>query len=175
LQQVGNPLLGEDPHEVVFERKIKARRAGVALTTGATAELIDQHAATSRTLPVAIGLLVALYRFVPNRTFGVRDVLPGALLAGVLIEVLSLAFPIYARIAGGFNTYGVQFALFFLLATWFYLLSQLILLGAVFNRFRLGDPSHRGMIASPMTESRAKKSPVESIERKKAPDEQVAS
>lgn len=124
---------------------------------------------------VMIGLLVALYRFVPNRTFGVRDVLPGALLAGVLIEVLSLAFPIYARIAGGFNTYGVQFALFFLLATWFYLLSQLILLGAVFNRFRLGDPSHRGMIASPMTESRAKKSPVESIERKKAPDEQVAS
>jgi membrane protein len=120
---------------------------------------------------VMIGLLIALYRFVPNRTFGVRDVLPGALLAGVLIEVLSLAFPVYARIAGGFNTYGAQFALFFLLATWFYLLSQLLLLGAVFNRFRLGDPSHRGMIASPMADSRTKKTPVESIQRKKTAKE----
>jgi membrane protein len=89
---------------------------------------------------VIVALLVALYRFVPNRKFRLRDVLPGAVLAGVLIEVLSLAFPIYARIAGGFNTYGAQFALFFLLATWFYFLSQLILLGAVVNRFRM-DPS----------------------------------
>jgi membrane protein len=86
---------------------------------------------------VIVSLLVALYRFLPNRTFRLRDVLPGAALAGVLIEALSLAFPLYARIAGGFNTYGAQFALFFLLATWFYLLSQLILLGAVVNRFRM--------------------------------------
>ncbi len=117
---------------------------------------------------VMISLLVALYRFVPNRTFRVRDVVPGALLAGVLIEILSLAFPLYARIAGSFNTYGAQFALFFLLATWFYLLSQLILLGAVFNRFRLGEPAARGLIASPMHESREKRRPVESIEQKKA-------
>jgi membrane protein len=83
---------------------------------------------------------VALYRFVPNRPLRMRDVLPGALLVGVLIEALSLAFPLYARLAGGFNTYGAQFALFFLLATWFYFLSQLVLLGAVFIRFRVGEP-----------------------------------
>jgi uncharacterized BrkB/YihY/UPF0761 family membrane protein len=117
---------------------------------------------------VMVSLLVALYRFVPNRTFRLRDVVPGALLGGVLIEVLSLAFPLYARIAGGFNTYGAQFALFFLLATWFYLLSQLILLGAVFNRFRLGEPAAMGLVASPMRESREKPRPVESIEQKKA-------
>ena len=116
---------------------------------------------------VMVSLLIALYRFVPNRTFRLRDVVPGALLAGVLIEVLSLAFPLYARVAGGFNTYGAQFALFFVLATWFYLLSQLLLLGAVFNRFRLGDPAHRGIIASPLLESREKPAPVESIEQKK--------
>src|SRR5207253_9559114 len=119
---------------------------------------------------VMVALLVALYRFVPNRTFRLRDVLPGALLAGVLIEVLSLAFPLYARIAGSFNTYGAQFALFFLLATWFYLLSQLVLLGAVFNRFRLGEPSTRGLIASPIYKSREKPKPVEAIEQKKAED-----
>lgn len=86
---------------------------------------------------VMIVLLVLLYLYVPNRTFKLRDVLPGALLAGVLIEALSLGFPLYARFAGGFNTYGAQFALFFLLASWLYLLSQLLLLGAVYNRFHL--------------------------------------
>ena len=123
---------------------------------------------------VMVGLLVALYRFVPNRTFRVRDVLPGAVLAGVLIEVLSLAFPLYAKIAGGFNTYGAQFALFFLLATWFYLLSQLVLLGAVFNRFRLSAPARKGIVASPIEESRAKPRPVDSIEQKKSEAENAA-
>ena len=122
---------------------------------------------------VMVALLVALYRFVPNRTFRFREVLPGALVAGVLIEALSLVFPLYAKIAGGFNTYGAQFALFFLLATWFYLLSQLVLLGAVFNRFRLGDPAHLGIVASPMHESRDKAKPVESIKERQAESEPV--
>lgn len=88
---------------------------------------------------VMVALLVMLYRFVPNRPFRFRDVLPGALLGGILIELLSLAFPIYARLSGGFNTYGAQFGLFFLLAAWFYLLSNLVLLGAVYNKVRLGE------------------------------------
>jgi membrane protein len=117
---------------------------------------------------VMIGLLVALYRMVPNRTFTFREVLPGALLAGTLIEVLSLAFPLYARLAGGFNTYGAQFGLFFLLATWLYLLSQLVLLGAVYNRFRMGDPVTSGIVASPMHEARDNARPVEAIQQKQA-------
>ena len=111
---------------------------------------------------------VALYRFVPNRTFRFRDVLPGAILAGILIELLSLAFPLYAKVAGSFNTYGAQFGLFFLLATWFYLLSQVVLLGAVYNRFRLGEPAKLGIIASPAHESREKGKPVHAIEQNKA-------
>ena len=117
---------------------------------------------------VMVALLVALYRFVPNRTFRLVDVLPGALIAGVLIELLSLAFPLYATVAGRFNTYGAQFALFFLLATWFYLLSQLLLLGAVYNRFRLGEPKKLGIVASPMRESRDKAKPVEAIKEMQA-------
>jgi membrane protein len=117
---------------------------------------------------VMVVLLVLLYRFVPNRTFSLREVLPGALLAGVLIEVLSLAFPLYARIAGSFNTYGAQFGLFFLLATWLYLLSELLLLGAVYNRFRLGQPDTKGLIASPEHESHEAERPVDVIRRKKS-------
>jgi membrane protein len=117
---------------------------------------------------VMVILLVMLYRFVPNRAFRFRDVLPGALLAGILIEVMSLAFPLYARISHGFNTYGAQFALFLLLATWFYLLSNLILLGAVYNKFRLGEPATLGLVASPAHKSRAVRKPHEVINEKKS-------
>jgi membrane protein len=115
-----------------------------------------------------IALLALLYRFVPNRTFSMRQVLPGALLAGVLIEALSLVFPLYVRLFGGFQNYGAQFGLFFLLAAWLYLLSELLLLGAVYNRFRLGQPAVKGLIASPSDESREPLRPVDVIKREKA-------
>jgi membrane protein len=116
---------------------------------------------------VMIALLVLLYRFVPNHRSSLREVLPGAVLAGVLIEVLSLGFPLYERFARNFNTYGAQFGLFFLLATWLYLLSQLLLLGAVYNRFRLGQAATERMIASAAEQSPAAERPVEVIKRKK--------
>lgn len=99
---------------------------------------------------VWIVFMMAIYRFVPNRTFAtVRQVWPGALLAGVLMEVLTLLWPLYAKITHGFSTYGSAFALFFLLATWLYFLSQLILLGAVANRMSQGTPEHKGAVADP--------------------------
>lgn len=116
---------------------------------------------------VMIVLLVLLYRFVPNRAFRLTEVLPGALLAGVLIEVLSLAWPLYANVSHGFNTYGKGFALFFLLAAWFYLLSNLILLGAVYNKFRLGEPEDLGLIASPPHKTRDVPSPKQAIQYEK--------
>jgi membrane protein len=111
-------------------------------------------------------LLVAIYRLVPNRTFKFRDVWPGALLAGFLIEVLTLAFPLYSRLSHGFTTYGRQFALFLLLAAWFGLLSQLLLLGAVVNRLRLGQPEEEGLIAAPADKSEHVPAPVTAIEAK---------
>jgi uncharacterized BrkB/YihY/UPF0761 family membrane protein len=146
---------------------------GVTVAANAAAGFLSNYMPFAWVLSFLVGaavmvvLLVLLYRFVPNRTFSIREVLPGALLAGVLIEVLSLAFPLYARIAGGFNTYGAQFGLFFLLATWLYLLSEVLLLGAVYNRFRLGQPDTKGLIASPAHESREAERPVDVIKRKK--------
>jgi hypothetical protein len=40
LHQAGDPLGAEDAHQVVFERKIEARAARVALAAGAAAELV---------------------------------------------------------------------------------------------------------------------------------------
>jgi YihY family inner membrane protein len=109
---------------------------GVTLAANALAALFPFAWITGFVIGAAVmvALLVALYRLVPTREFAVRDVLPGALVAGVLIEFFSLGFPLYSRLAGGFATYGAQFGLFFLLAAWFYILSELILLGAVVNR-----------------------------------------
>jgi membrane protein len=98
---------------------------------------------------VMIVVMVVVYRVVPNRTFKISEVLPGALLAGILIELVTLAFPIYAGLVHGFNTYGATFALFFLLATWLYFVSQFILLGAVLNRMLTGEPQAEGAVATP--------------------------
>jgi YihY family inner membrane protein len=145
---------------------------GITVAANAAAGYLSPYIPYAWVLSFVIGavvmvvLLVLLYRFVPNRKFKLRDVLPGALLAGVLIEALSLGFPLYARFAGGFNTYGAQFALFFLLATWLYLLSQLLLLGAVYNRFRLDRLVTKDLGASPAEQARAAE-PLRSIEGSK--------
>jgi membrane protein len=146
---------------------------GATVAANAGAGYLSRYVPYAWVLGIAIGafvmvvLLVLLYRFVPNRTFTLREVLPGAVLAGIGIEALSLGFPLYARYAGSFNTYGAQFGLFFVLATWLYLLSQLLLLGAVYNKFRLGRPATRGLVASPASQSHEIERPVEVIERKK--------
>lgn len=117
---------------------------------------------------VMVTLLVLLYRFVPNRTFRVTEALPGAIMAGILIEVLTLGFPVYERLSRGFNSYGAQFGLFFLLAAWLYLLSEVLLLGAVYNRFRLGQPTKKGLIASPVEDSKEVRPPIDEIKNEKA-------
>ncbi|MBO0689575.1 MAG: YihY/virulence factor BrkB family protein [Candidatus Dormibacteraeota bacterium] len=98
---------------------------------------------------VWILFLMVLYRIVPNRTFRLAQIWGGAVIAGVLMEVLTLLWPVYTALAHGFSAYGATFALFFLLATWLYFLCQLILLGAVANRMRLGPPPEAGAMASP--------------------------
>lgn len=98
---------------------------------------------------VLVAMMTLVYRVVPNRSFQLREVLAGAVLAGVLMEVVTLAFPLYARLMHGFNTYGATFALFLLLAAWLYLISQFMLMGAVLNRFREGRPHQEGVVADP--------------------------
>lgn len=145
---------------------------GITVAANSAAGYLSPYIPYARVLSFVFGaavmvvLLVVLYRFVPNRTFTLLEVLPGALLAGVLIEALSFMFPLYTRFAGSLNTYGAQFGLFFLLATWLYLLSELLLLGAVYNRFRLGQPAIKALIASPSDQSHEPERAVDVIRRK---------
>ncbi len=107
-------------------------------------------------------LTLVIYRLVPNRTFRLRELWPGAALAGVLIELITLLFPLYAKLAHGFDTYGQSLALFFLLATWLAFLSQFILIGAVWNRVRLGETfTASGLVASPSAAAKPSSSSTE--------------
>src|SRR5271155_117773 len=40
LQQLRDPLFGEDAHQVIFKREVEARGAGIALAAGASAKLV---------------------------------------------------------------------------------------------------------------------------------------
>ena len=102
-------------------------------------------------LVIWVLFMLAIYRVVPHRTFTLGEIWRGALLAGVLMEALSLLWPVYTHFTHDFGTYGASFALFFLLATWLTFLSQLVMLGAVANRLALGEPITDGPVADPGT------------------------
>jgi membrane protein len=78
-------------------------------------------------------LFLAIFYVVPNRRQRIRRVLPGALAAGIMLEGLTLLFPLYFKLAGGFATWGATFALFFLLMTYVFLLGQILMIAGALN------------------------------------------
>lgn len=109
----------------------------LAVLLNALVALIDPNLAPLNVVAgwlVLTYLLFWIYRFVPNLRLTSREVLPGAIGAGFLIELVSLAFPALYHLTHRASVYTKGFAIFFLLATWLYLLSQLLLMGATLNR-----------------------------------------
>jgi len=90
--------------------------------------------------------MLAIYRLVPNRTYTVRELWPGVLIAGTAMELLTLLWPVLTHFSRGASTYGAIFALVFLLASWLYFLAEFILLGAVANGMHTGEPHVRGLL-----------------------------
>jgi membrane protein len=86
-------------------------------------------------LGVVAGVVLfgTIYFVVPNRPQRLTDIWPGALVAGVLFELLTLLFPVYLHFTGGGNTYGKTFGLFLLLLGYAYFLGLIVMLGASFN------------------------------------------
>lgn len=82
---------------------------------------------------LATVIFLVIYRLLPNKGHAVRRLVPGALAAGLLLESLSALFPLYARATSGAATYGVLIALLFLLLTFFFLLGQITVIGALVN------------------------------------------
>jgi len=90
-------------------------------------------------LQVAVGITAGLllfgsmYYVIPNRKQQFRKVIPGALVAGLLFELITLLFPLYLSINNGINQYGKTFGLFFLLMTFFFFLGLITMIGVEVN------------------------------------------
>jgi membrane protein len=91
-------------------------------------------------------LMLAIYRLVPNRTYPVRQLWRGVLIAGAAMEILTLAWPLYTHFSKGSSSYSAILGLVFLLASWLYFLAEFILLGAVANRMHGGEAHARGLL-----------------------------
>src|SRR5207302_791279 len=78
-------------------------------------------------------LFLSIYFIIPNRKQDFRKVVPGALVAGVLFEAITLLFPLYLEINKGINQYGKTFGLFFLLMTFFFFLGLITMIGVEVN------------------------------------------
>jgi membrane protein len=79
--------------------------------------------------------LVSAYRFLTNVELTVRNVLPGALLATVLLQVTFQALPLYvrfARVNPALHTFGGTA----ILLVWLYVMANVIVFGAELNWWR---------------------------------------
>jgi membrane protein len=78
-------------------------------------------------------LFASIYFIIPNRKQEWRKVFPGALVAGILFEAITLLFPLYLELNKGINQYGKTFGLFFLLMTFFFFLGLITMIGVEVN------------------------------------------
>src|SRR6266536_5149284 len=136
--------------------------AGVAIGTSAVLPLLKQlpvvppawtQSATLYVIQPVIGVLSGvllfgtLYYVVPNRRQRLREVLPGALLAGIAFYLLTLLFPLYLSFNKGLNAYGASFAFLFIVMTFFYFLGLITMLGAELNAVLYPVPTEQAAAA----------------------------
>jgi len=78
-------------------------------------------------------LFGTIYFVIPNRKQNLGKIIPGALVAAVLFELITLVFPLYISLNKGLNQYGATFGLFFLLMTFFFFLGLITMVGVEVN------------------------------------------
>jgi YihY family inner membrane protein len=101
-----------------------------------------------------IGLVLAAFRILTERDLSVRDVLPGAILAGLAFFVLQelSAFIISRHLKSAQSTYG-HFATVITILWWFYIQSVITLLGAQLNVVLKERLYPRSFVKAPQTEA----------------------
>ena len=78
-------------------------------------------------------LFLSIYYVIPNRRQEFQKVLPGALVAGILFELITLLFPLYLTLNKGIGQYGATFALLFILMTFFFFFGLITMIGVEVN------------------------------------------
>jgi membrane protein len=88
-------------------------------------------------------LFGTIYFVIPNRKQHFGKVIPGALVAAVLFELITLVFPLYISVNRGLNQYGATFGLFFLLMTFFFFLGLITMVGVEVNSVLYPEEAER--------------------------------
>ncbi len=88
-------------------------------------------------------LFSSIYYVIPNRKQQFGKIVPGALVAGIFFELITLVFPIYISLNRGLNQYGATFGLLFVLMTFLFLLGLVTMLGVELNSVLYPDASPR--------------------------------
>ncbi|MBV9649813.1 MAG: YihY/virulence factor BrkB family protein [Pseudonocardiales bacterium] len=121
-----------------------------------------------------IGLFLAAFRLLTDRQIATRDVVPGAVLSGVVFWILqqlsSLIISRYLHTAA--RTYG-NFATVITVLWWFYLQGIVTLLGAQLNVVLKQRLHPRGLVDTPSTEADYRAYQAYAKERTYSDDEQV--
>jgi membrane protein len=87
-------------------------------------------------LAITFLLACAIYWLVPKGHLPWRGVWPGALFLTVTAGLANFVFPIYLREISGLNEFGGAVGFLVIALIWFYLLSLVLLAGAVINALR---------------------------------------
>ncbi len=99
------------------------------------------NSAVAYTLSIAVSFLgvlaflISVYLFLPNEEVSIRDVMPGALLAAVLLEATFQVLPIYQRYAD-LNPALRAFGAPAILLVWLYVMANVIVLCCEINWWR---------------------------------------
>jgi YihY family inner membrane protein len=101
-----------------------------------------------------IGLVLAAFRILTEVDVTIRDVLPGAVLTGIVFFILQelSAFIISRHLKSAQSTYG-HFATVITILWWFYLQSMVTMLGAQLNVVLKRRLYPRSLVGAPQTEA----------------------
>jgi membrane protein len=122
-----------------------------------------------------VGLFVAAFRMLSGREVSTRDVVPGAVLSGVVFFALQelSAFIIARHLKSAQSTYG-SFATVITILWWFYLQSIVTLLGAQLNVVLKERLYPRSLVDPPQTEADHRALQAYAEERSVQPEQQVS-
>jgi YihY family inner membrane protein len=121
-----------------------------------------------------VAIVVAAFRILTTRDVSTRDVLPGALIAGIVLFVLQQisTFIISEHLRNAQATYG-HFAVVITILWWFYLQSIVTLLGAQLNVVLKDGLYPRSLSGAPQTDADHRVLQAYAAERTYHPDEEV--
>lgn len=125
-------------------------------------------------IAVDVGLFIAAFRMLTDRSVTVRDVLPGAVFSGLVFFILQQlsAFIISRHLKSAQSTYGT-FATVITILWWFYLQSIVTLLGAQLNVVLKERLHPRSLVKAPQTEADHRVLQAYAAERTYQPEEDV--